>query len=260
MAGCLLSYIWPLVNLDMISLRATIMNGSFLELHYQSGNGRNASPKSRLYFCPPSRQNPGHPQMKPPITHKSPPAMRSAHSNHPQMMTAHHNKKGAQLHMKNKELPSLAPTNNSTKWAQMMTLPTYSNHPQTTTALHDMKQGWPPTNDNNCMPSKPMNDEECPPQPLMNNNCPSHKACTTTHEWPSNNMEHPPQSPTLGCMLCTPVTIPLTFWSLQGCMAVSIDTCTALVRFIGHVDTECNHTLLKMRILAFLPISPCSST
>ena len=26
------------------------------------------------------------------------------------------------------------------------------------------------------------------------------------------------------------------------------------------VDTECNHTLLKMRILAFLPISPCSST
>jgi len=26
------------------------------------------------------------------------------------------------------------------------------------------------------------------------------------------------------------------------------------------VDTECNHTLLKMRILAFLPINPCSST
>jgi len=26
------------------------------------------------------------------------------------------------------------------------------------------------------------------------------------------------------------------------------------------IDTECNHTLLKMRILAFLPISPCSST
>jgi len=26
------------------------------------------------------------------------------------------------------------------------------------------------------------------------------------------------------------------------------------------VDMECNHTLLKMRILAFLPISPCSST
>ena len=25
-------------------------------------------------------------------------------------------------------------------------------------------------------------------------------------------------------------------------------------------DTECNHTLLKMRILAFLPINPCSST
>ena len=25
-------------------------------------------------------------------------------------------------------------------------------------------------------------------------------------------------------------------------------------------DTECNHTLLKMRILAFLPISPCSTT
>jgi len=31
----------------MIALRATIMNGSFLELHYQSGNGRNPSPKSR---------------------------------------------------------------------------------------------------------------------------------------------------------------------------------------------------------------------
>jgi len=26
------------------------------------------------------------------------------------------------------------------------------------------------------------------------------------------------------------------------------------------VDTECNHTLLKMRILAFLPRNPCSST
>jgi len=26
------------------------------------------------------------------------------------------------------------------------------------------------------------------------------------------------------------------------------------------VDMECNHTLLKMRILAFLPINPCSST
>jgi len=25
-------------------------------------------------------------------------------------------------------------------------------------------------------------------------------------------------------------------------------------------DMECDHTLLKMRILAFLPINPCSST
>jgi len=39
---------------------------------------------------------------------------------------------------------------------------------------------------------------------------------------------------TLGCMLCTPVTIPMTFRSLQGCMVVSIDTCTAIARFIGH--------------------------
>jgi len=27
-----------------------------------------------------------------------------------------------------------------------------------------------------------------------------------------------------------------------------------------NTDMECNHTLLKMRILAFLPINPCSST
>ena len=30
------------------------------------------------------------------------------------------------------------------------------------------------------------------------------------------------------------VTITMTFQSLQGCTAVSIDTCTALARFIGH--------------------------
>jgi len=29
---------------------------------------------------------------------------------------------------------------------------------------------------------------------------------------------------------------------------------------LRHSDTECNCTLLKMRILAFLPINPCSST
>ena len=39
---------------------------------------------------------------------------------------------------------------------------------------------------------------------------------------------------TLGCTLCAPVTFPLIFRSSQGCMAVSIDTCTALVRFIGY--------------------------
>jgi len=35
---------------------------------------------------------------------------------------------------------------------------------------------------------------------------------------------------------------------------------TTCMRSRGHVDTECNHTLLKMRILAFLPINPCNST
>ncbi|KIJ89573.1 hypothetical protein K443DRAFT_117798 [Laccaria amethystina LaAM-08-1] len=38
--------------------------------------------------------------------------------------------------------------------------------------------------------------------------CPSHKTCTTAHERPATDMEHPPLSSTLGCMLCTPVTIP----------------------------------------------------
>jgi len=58
---------------------------------------KQAQPPTNDTNCPPSRQNPGHPQMKPPITHESPPAMRSAHSNHPQTMTAHHNKKQARL-------------------------------------------------------------------------------------------------------------------------------------------------------------------
>ena len=35
-------------------------------------------------------------------------------------------------------------------------------------------------------------------------------------------------------MLCTPVTFPLIFRSSQGCVAVSIDICTALARFIGY--------------------------
>jgi len=103
---------------------------------------------------------------QPPITHKSPPAMRSAHSNHLQMTT----------------------TLDNTKW------------------------GWLPTNDNNCMPSKPPNDEEHSPKPFTNNDCPLHKMCTTHHEQPTNNMERPPQSPTLGCMLCTLAT----FWSSQA--------------------------------------------
>ena len=49
----------------------------------------------------------------------------------------------------------------------------------------------------------------------------------TAHKQSANDMECPPQSPTMA--------IPLTFQSSQGCMAVSIDTCTALARFIGHL-------------------------
>jgi len=136
--------------------------------------------------------------------------------------------------MKNKEPPSLAPTNNSTKWARATTT-AHLLQPPTNDDRPPQHETGMTTNDDNCMPSKPTNDEERPPQPLTNNDCPSHKACMTAHERPANDMEHPPQSPTLGCMLCTPVTIPLTFQSSQGCTAVSIDTCTALARFIGHV-------------------------
>ena len=61
----------------------------------------------------------------------------------------------------------------------------------------------------------------------MNNDCPSHTTLMTAHKQPANDMECPPQSPTMA--------IPLTFQSSQGCMAVLIDTCTALARFIGHL-------------------------
>ncbi|KIJ97836.1 hypothetical protein K443DRAFT_70668, partial [Laccaria amethystina LaAM-08-1] len=82
---------------------------------------KRARPPTNGTNRPPSRQNPGRPQTKPPITHESPPATRSAHSNHPQTMTAHHDKKRARPHTKNKEPPSLAPTNNSTKQVRTTT-------------------------------------------------------------------------------------------------------------------------------------------
>ncbi|EDR15315.1 uncharacterized protein LACBIDRAFT_321020 [Laccaria bicolor S238N-H82] len=84
------------------------------------------------------------------------------------------------------------------------------------TTLHNTKRGRPPMNNDNCTPSKSLKDEESPPQSLTNNDRPSHKMCRTAHKQPANNMEHPPQSPSL------------TFRSSQGCTAVSIDTCTAL--------------------------------
>jgi len=103
--------------------------------------------------CPPSRQNPSCPQTTTmmhkqlPIAHKSPPAMRSTHSNHPPRMTTHHDKKRAQPHM--------APMNNSTKWAQM-----------TTTAYH-----------------QPTSNEECPLQlPTNDNHPPWHETGMTTHK------------------------------------------------------------------------------
>jgi hypothetical protein len=49
----------------------------------------------------------------------------------------------------------------------------------------------------------------------------------------------------LGRILCAPVTISPTFRSSQGCMAVSIDTCTALARFIGHFW---RHTLARVGV------------
>jgi len=65
------------------------------------------------------------------------------------------------------------------------------------------------------------------------------------------------------------------FTLTNTCQAVKFMSATAF-RIVGDVwdwakesvdrrgpildDTECNHTLLKMRILAFLPISPCSTT
>jgi len=60
-------------------------------------------------------------------------------------------------------------------------------------------------------------------------------------------------------------------WALYNCCANWIHVCSSKVgEFVkmselkitsaANTDTECNHTLLKMRILAFLPINPCSST
>jgi len=43
-------------------------------------------------------------------------------------------------------------------------------------------------------------------------------------------------------------------------LPLAIDQAGAYIASGATTDMECNHTLLKMRILAFLPISPCSST
>ena len=139
------------------------------------------------------------------------------------------NKKRARPHMKNKEPPSLAPTNNSTKRARATTT-AHLLQPPTNDDRPPRHETGMTTNDDNCMPSKPTNDEERPAQPLTNNDCPSHKACTTCQR-------HGTSTPIThtGVHALPPVTIPLTFQSSQGCMAVSIDTCTALARFIGHV-------------------------
>jgi hypothetical protein len=184
--------------------------------------------------------------------------------------------------MKNEEPPSLAPTNNSTKWAQTTATahlrqpPTNNDCPpqhETGTTSHERRQlhaslnhsRTTTTHHTTCTTAheRPATDMEHPPLPsLTNNDCPSHKTCTTAHEQPATDMERPPLSsltahhtkharpptndlppiwnihpfhPHWGACSAPRLPFPLTFRSSQGCTAVSIDTCTALARFIGHV-------------------------
>jgi len=46
----------------------------------------------------------------------------------------------------------------------------------------------------------------------------------------------------------------------HGCLLLFMCHHCQLLMLCGSGDMECNHTLLKMRILTFLPINPCSST
>jgi hypothetical protein len=96
--------------------------------------------------------------------------------------------------------------------------------------------GWRPPPSTNGDKQPLSFDKQCPPSlnklhpSSMNGPCPPSLDRRRLDEWsppPINEWPHSIDGR-------TPLGIPMTFLSSQGCTAVSIDTCTALARFIGH--------------------------